>query len=57
MIIAKRIKDRKKHRLEEEDIMALDHEIKKGIQKHYKSKACRNTDRKTDLIGDCSDNV
>ena len=31
--------------------MALDHKVKAGIQKHYKSKVTRNTGRKTDLSG------
>jgi hypothetical protein len=34
--------------LTEDDIMALDHKVKAGIQKHYKSKVSRSTGRKTD---------
>jgi len=37
--------------LTEDDIMALDHRVKAGIQKHYKRKASRSTGRKTDLSG------
>lgn len=37
--------------LSEEDIMALDHKVKGGIQKHYKNKASRSTGRKADLPG------
>ena len=37
--------------LSEEDIMALDHKVKAGIQKHYKNKASRSTGRKADLPG------
>ncbi len=33
----------------EDDIVALDHKVKAGIQKHYKSKASRCSDGKTDL--------
>jgi hypothetical protein len=36
--------------LSEEDIIALDHKVKAGIQKHYKGKASRSTG-KTDLPG------
>jgi hypothetical protein len=37
--------------LTEDDIMALDHRVKAGLQKHYKRKASRSTGRKTDLSG------
>jgi len=37
--------------LSEDDIMALDHKVKAGIQKHYKSKVSRGTGRKADLSG------
>lgn len=37
--------------LSEEDIMALDHKVKAGIQEYYKSKASRSTGRKADLPG------
>jgi hypothetical protein len=37
--------------LSEDGIMALDHKVKAGIQKHYKSKASRSTGRKADLSG------
>jgi len=37
--------------LTEEDIIALDPQVKAGIQKHYKSKASRSTGRKADLSG------
>ena len=36
--------------LSEEDIMALDHKVKAGIRKHYKSKASQKTG-KADLPG------
>jgi len=35
--------------LTENDITALDHKAKAGIQKHYKNKSSRNAIRKTDL--------
>lgn len=31
--------------LTEEDIMALDHKVKAGIRKHYRSKVSRSTGR------------
>jgi len=37
--------------MNEDDIMALDHKVKAGIQKHYKSKVSRSTGRKTDFSG------
>jgi hypothetical protein len=37
--------------LSDDDIMALDHKVKAGIQKHYKSKVSRSTGRKADLSG------
>lgn len=37
--------------LSEDDIMALDHTVKAGIRKHYKSKASRSTGRKANLPG------
>jgi hypothetical protein len=37
--------------LSEDDIIALDHKVKAGIQKHYKSKASRSASRKADFPG------
>jgi hypothetical protein len=37
-------------KLTEDDIMAIDHKVKAGIQKHYKSKASQKTG-KADLSG------
>ena len=36
--------------LHENDIIALDHVAKAGIQKHYKNKKTQQAGRKTDLI-------
>jgi hypothetical protein len=36
--------------LSEDDIMAIDHKVKAGIQKHYKSKTSQKTG-KADLSG------
>jgi hypothetical protein len=36
-------------KLSEADITTLDHKVKAGIQKHYKSKASRSTARRADL--------
>jgi len=35
--------------LTRDDIIALDHKVKAGIQKHYKNKSSRSAERKTDL--------
>jgi hypothetical protein len=37
--------------LTEDDIVALDHKVKAGIQKHYQSKTSRGTGRKADRAG------
>jgi hypothetical protein len=37
--------------LTEDDIVALDHKVKAGIQKHYQSKTSRGTGRKIDRAG------
>ena len=37
--------------LTEDDIVALDHKVKAGIQKHYQSKTSRGTGRKGDRAG------
>ncbi len=37
--------------LTEDDIVALDHKVKAGIQKHYQSKTSRGTSRKADRAG------
>jgi hypothetical protein len=37
--------------LTEDDIIALDHKVKVGIQKHYQSKTSRSTGRKADRSG------
>ena len=35
--------------LSEEEITALDHKVKAGIQKHYKNKSSRSAERKADI--------
>ena len=35
--------------LTEEEIAALDHKVKTGIQKHYKNRSSRSAERKADL--------
>jgi hypothetical protein len=37
--------------LTEDDIVALDHKVKAGIQKHYLGKTSRGTERKADRAG------
>ena len=37
--------------LTEDDIAALDHTVKAGIQKHYQNKTSRSTGRKADRSG------
>lgn len=37
--------------LTEDDIVALDHTVKAGIQKHYQGKPSRGTGRKADRAG------
>ncbi len=36
--------------LTEDEITALDHKVKAGIQKHYKNKSSRSAERKADLF-------